>query len=170
MSKKIVREVLMAKIAAGEKLLKAFTDEDFKQVSDAAKAEEKAIATKSTGVDVGVADQGQNAKANDNWPVGGRMETAAKLVQVATEHAKTASSMMAIARGLVMAGGDPITEEVKEAAADGGEDLETKIASRLVKIAGEIISEEDDKTTCDCDEGNKEVAAALITLAKSLSK
>lgn len=94
---------------------------------------------------------------------------AQSLVKMANSRTKTASDMMQMARDIM--GGDeeksmPPWLEKKI----GDKEANTKVASRLIAIAKQVMADEDeDEDEPEMDSG-KEVAAALVNLAKTLAE
>jgi hypothetical protein len=196
------KEQLLARVAAIRSKIEASADEDLatwakkldgepansalKSETDKAKAAEKAIVEKSTGVKVDVASEGQNARANANWPMDfkGRMKAASRMVKLARRDAKTAAIMLAMAQRInsktaaddeeaegdeTCAGCKSASKLVKMAV------RRTKSASRMMKMArkltikaddAEVDVEEDGGDMAAC--GSAKVASRLVTLAKQL--
>lgn len=155
--------------AASEDELKAWADKldatsPLKAEADKAQAEEKAIAEKSTGVPAAVAADDQNARSNANWPMDwpGRVQTASSLVKLACDI--LADDEEACAAGEEKKPMPPWLEKKINA--------NTKVASQLVKLAKQLAAddeEDDDAGESEEDSSGKEVAAALVELAKTLA-
>lgn len=217
---KTARETLLSHVAALTKKIEAASEDELKAwagkldaesnlkaEADKAATEEKAIAEKSTGENTAAAADGQNARANANWPA--RSATmAASLVELARRDAKTASVMLAKAKEIVadddeeddcvackaaaqnlvkMASARTKTaSDMMQMARDimgdedekksmppwlekkiGDKEANTKIAAQLVALAKKVVADDEEPEE---DESGKEVAAALVELAKTLSE
>jgi hypothetical protein len=175
-------------------------DSNLKAEADAASTAEKDNAQQSTGVDAGAAADDQNARANANWPAKTTMaasmvelarreaKTAAMMLAKAKEMVaeddeeecvgctaaaqsivKTASDMMQMARDIMGADEEKSMPPWLEKKI-GEKEANTKVASRLIAIAKQVMADEDEDEDEPEQDSGKEVAAALVNLAKTLAE